>query len=587
MALSTVPITGKILAPNGRSVGPGTVTCRLSHPGSVLDAALAQRVATEVVVRFGSDGSLHGFALVPNDVITPSGTFYLVTFSVMVGGKAISWNEHWQLASNPNPIDIGAVPRLDVVPGLAVTPVQGLTAAAASVLGAFPAPALGKALAWGTAGLVSEAFAPPVTPPWEVLYRTEPVAIPAEPGVFVNDIVDLAPYGVVADQDNLQIDVVITRDGPNGTRVTTIDPHHDPRYEPQPPTRPAADVPLRGVAATALPLMDANAVLDPTWNSYPAVLDLPPPVPGNESNEIVGVIGRETGDHGPANRCRFVRLYAERTTEAWTPEDAALAATYKIHFIITGPRNVVAEWTYPIPATQGAMIEDRIIDLRDYGVGSLESDLCLMVEFRRNGKLIRGSGPWAPFAGETYDPPTYPVQFQIRGTVAGSDYDWEPNNTNPGSHFSLYGDDRDAVWRDLSADAWILQQVAMCTGSSRSLVRIRAWRMRDSFNPPEEDGALFKSGDAATEYVPAAGQPAIPVPAGSADGCTMHIKILRAGAVQRGLYPFRPDPSGPDLWAIRAAVDGLPDSLLLREQGTGVMHRVTIQGGAVIATPVG
>jgi hypothetical protein len=582
MALPTVQITGKVLTPDGRAPRSGTVTCRLSHPGSALDGPVSQRVATEVVARVGADGSI-AVSLVPNDAITPSGTSYLVTFSLTVGGKPISWTETWQLASAPATIDIGAVPRLDVVPGIAVATVQGLPAAAASVLAGFPAPREGLAPRWGSdARMVNEAFARPVTPPWEVLYRTEPVAIPAEAGVFVNDIVDLAPFGVVADQDNLQIDAVLTKLGADGTRVTTVTPYHDPRYEPQPPTRPAPDVPLRGVKVIALPLMDANA--REGENNYPAIPDLPPPVPESETYELIGVKGIETGDHGPWNRCRFLRLYAERTTEEWTPEHAALAATYKLHFVITGPRNVVAEWTYPIPAAQGAMIEDRIIDLRDYGVGSYEPDLCLMVEFRRNGKLIRGPGSWAPFGGETWDPPTYPAQFQIRGVTAGNDYDWEPNNGNPGSNFNVYGDDRDSVWRDLSADAWILQQVAMCTGSSRSLIRIRAWRMLDSFNPPEEGGALFKSGDAATEYVPAPGQPAIPVPAGSADGCTLHIKVLRAGMVQRGLYPFRPDPSQPDPWALARVTRDLPDWLWMRDE-SGTEVRVALRNGAVTVLP--
>jgi hypothetical protein len=565
MALPTVQITGKVLTPDGRAPRSGTVTCRLSHPGSALDGVVAHRIATEVVARTASDGAVD-FVLVPNDVITPSGTWYLVMFSVSVGGRAISWTETWQVPGDQPQLDIGAVPRLDVVPGIAVATVQGLPAAAASVLAGFPAPREGLAPRWGSdARMVNEAFARPVTPPWEVLYRTEPVAIPATAGVFVNEIVDLAPFGVVVDQDNLQIDAVITKDGPNGTRITTINPYRDPRYEPQPPTRPAPDAPLRGVTAMAFALMDAAAIEAEVGGTYPAVLDVPPPPDDGAQYEIVGVWGVETGDHGPANRCRFVRLYAARTPEPWTPEHAALAATYKVHFVITGPRNVVKEWTYPIPAAQGAEIVNQVIDLRDYGVGSYEPDLCLTVEFRRNGKLIRQPGAWAPFAGETYDPPTYPVQFQMRGIVPGDEYEWEENNSNVFSVFSRYGEDRDSLRRDLSGDAWILQQFAMCTSSSRSLVRLRAWRQQDAFNLPEEGGSLFSSGDAATEYVPAPGEPAIPVPAGSADGCTLHVKLMRAGAVQRGLYPFRPDLSVPEPWTEKARVDDHEARLLKLE----------------------
>ncbi|HEX8912912.1 MAG TPA: SGNH/GDSL hydrolase family protein, partial [Humisphaera sp.] len=51
--------------------------------------------------------------------------------AVMTSGVRESWTEKWQLATSPSSIDIGAVPRLDVVPGAAL----GLQLATASIPG--------------------------------------------------------------------------------------------------------------------------------------------------------------------------------------------------------------------------------------------------------------------------------------------------------------------------------------------------------------------------------------------------------------------------------------------------------------------
>lgn len=124
MAIPTVQITGNVLTPDGSAPASGKIVARLSQPGSVLDGATSQRVASQVTAQLGAGGALPGtFTLTPNDVITPWGTYYEVTYLVQLadGTNVPAWREQWQLASTPSPINIGAVPRLGVIPGVAVS----------------------------------------------------------------------------------------------------------------------------------------------------------------------------------------------------------------------------------------------------------------------------------------------------------------------------------------------------------------------------------------------------------------------------------------------------------------------------------
>jgi hypothetical protein len=121
VAIPVISITGKVLDPGAVGVTGGTLTAKLSQPGSVLDGATSQRVGAQVTTTFGAGGVLSGFSLVPNDAITPSGTYYTFRYSALLAdGTRATWMEMAQLASSPSTIDIGAVPRLGVVPGQAV-----------------------------------------------------------------------------------------------------------------------------------------------------------------------------------------------------------------------------------------------------------------------------------------------------------------------------------------------------------------------------------------------------------------------------------------------------------------------------------
>lgn len=113
MAVPTVQVTGSILHPGGVGIAGGYVLVALSHSGSALDGAIPQWVATSVVWTLGADGSLPVTArLVPNDAITPAGSAYLIkVYATLADGRRAYWPETWQLASTPNPISAGAVPR--------------------------------------------------------------------------------------------------------------------------------------------------------------------------------------------------------------------------------------------------------------------------------------------------------------------------------------------------------------------------------------------------------------------------------------------------------------------------------------------
>ena len=128
MAIPKVDIQGKVFLPDGSSTAAGTIEATLSAPGSALDGATSHQVAGKTVGQIATDGTVT-LSLVPNDAITPSGTCYRVKMRF----GSIVVDEIWQLASSPSPIDVGAVPRLDSVAGIAAS-LQLATASLAGVV---------------------------------------------------------------------------------------------------------------------------------------------------------------------------------------------------------------------------------------------------------------------------------------------------------------------------------------------------------------------------------------------------------------------------------------------------------------------
>lgn len=111
-AIETTTITGTVYSPSGGAY-PGKVTCTLSHAGTASDGVNQQVVASYYTATIGSDGAL-SFTLVPNDVITPAGTWYSCEYTVQpVGGRRMTWVKTYSVATSPDPVALGAVSILD------------------------------------------------------------------------------------------------------------------------------------------------------------------------------------------------------------------------------------------------------------------------------------------------------------------------------------------------------------------------------------------------------------------------------------------------------------------------------------------
>src|SRR6266540_3880075 len=140
MAIPTVTIQGKVVAPNGAGIAKGTVTAKLSQAGSVLDGAVSQRVASSTRVTLGSDGALPAFALIPNDAIVPSGTYYRVRFSTE--GATIYYTTDGSTPTSgsllyPGPISVTATTTLKAI-AIKSGMTDSAVATAAYVIGAVP-----------------------------------------------------------------------------------------------------------------------------------------------------------------------------------------------------------------------------------------------------------------------------------------------------------------------------------------------------------------------------------------------------------------------------------------------------------------
>lgn len=141
MAIPTTTITGTIVLPDGSAPYEATIEAEISQAGAYLDDGHSHLAIDSVHVHCPL-GVIPTFALIPNDAITPAGTYYRVTIRTKETSTSIAVRNVvlWQVDSAPDPIDIGAVIRLDAVPGLAV----GLPAyvAAYDMMLAFPGPFL-------------------------------------------------------------------------------------------------------------------------------------------------------------------------------------------------------------------------------------------------------------------------------------------------------------------------------------------------------------------------------------------------------------------------------------------------------------
>ena len=139
-APDTTTIRGTIYLPGGATPATaGSISAALSASASADDggtpAVVAGRVSATITPRHCSvttatlcaaDGDCPGgetcinvtIALVPNDAMTPTGTYYTVSYSV-TSPTAAQWTEKWTITTAPDPIAIGSVTRVDTPPGMA------------------------------------------------------------------------------------------------------------------------------------------------------------------------------------------------------------------------------------------------------------------------------------------------------------------------------------------------------------------------------------------------------------------------------------------------------------------------------------
>lgn len=116
--VETTTINGKVFLPSGAAATGGTLSASLNQAGSTLDGSTQVAIQGATAGTIGGDGTV-SLVVVPNDAITPSGTYYNVTIKT-TGPVVSSWTEKWRVATSPDPVNIGAVTKLQVAPGITV-----------------------------------------------------------------------------------------------------------------------------------------------------------------------------------------------------------------------------------------------------------------------------------------------------------------------------------------------------------------------------------------------------------------------------------------------------------------------------------
>jgi hypothetical protein len=114
MAISTKNITGKIVTPDGVGWAGGSIYYSTSASATVDDGGAEQIVGATKVVSIQLDGSVD-FDMIPNDIMTPADTIYVVRFFAPDGSRMI---QYWRINNaDSSPISIGDVEKVVTIPG--------------------------------------------------------------------------------------------------------------------------------------------------------------------------------------------------------------------------------------------------------------------------------------------------------------------------------------------------------------------------------------------------------------------------------------------------------------------------------------
>lgn len=115
-AVETTTINGTVRDVSGALVTAGKVTVTLSIPGTTPDGAGTSVVASPVSAAIGPSGTFT-VVVVPNDAITPSGTYYSFRFSETAPGS-MTWTEKRIVATSPDPATLADTTLVDTPPGI-------------------------------------------------------------------------------------------------------------------------------------------------------------------------------------------------------------------------------------------------------------------------------------------------------------------------------------------------------------------------------------------------------------------------------------------------------------------------------------
>jgi hypothetical protein len=558
MALPTITITGSVQTGDGVGLTSGIIKAEISQSASYSDGT---RVVGEVLGTITA-GTVSSLALAPNDVLTPAGTYWKVS---IVNGKTADNRpyhdkapEKWQLSSAPSSIAYGDVPRIvsnpPVVYGVdALTlaardqavaardsTISGLatkvTASGGDVSATVATPtggtqtamgaALDKALRQGSPRLV------------EVFNLTAPLHSTNPSFTLFDKWVDLAEYGIAASSDLLHLNARIEKQNELGEWV----PCHFPG----------------GAGWADLP-DELIPVDDPV--GYPVKFgflsnDFDTPVDTLVANGVLadlvdapwmGTDVRTNGNLGNSLQARWPRLRCV----AWADcsDDGADYLGYRVHLWAYAPDLSVFSEEVEIPTAEtGLPFYLRELSLPDLGLTTTPTDLLVTMSLRRNGALIRKAlvRPAIREMGSTqYDPPAPPIKLWASEQAPLTEW-WHPQNAGNrlGPYLPQYGEifgygPADAVvW----AGSYRAANFAECPEQVGGRVSLAAWR----------SGALL------TEYVATEGEVAVPVPAGSAEGCTLLVKVFRAPWWLRNEWPFSNAESLPRIMPIATAEDPDP-----------------------------
>lgn len=166
LVLPVVTVNGAVATPDGSTPSAGTIVCTLSQAASATTGGgVSDRVASRTTGTIGAAGAVT-MTIVANDIMTPAGTSYSCRFTITAPISA-TWNEIWYVTSSPSTVNVGAITRLNVVPGLtlpAITGTAGTAQVSSGVGGLTPStwtlPTTGSATTWSKTTRAGATYGP-------------------------------------------------------------------------------------------------------------------------------------------------------------------------------------------------------------------------------------------------------------------------------------------------------------------------------------------------------------------------------------------------------------------------------------------